>query len=361
MLYHMTQMYENHSIDIEEWNHTSTLELDCVTLFAYPVYAITHDLFLAVGIGNIVIMILLSVVLLGILKGVGCSRYISLLILNLVITPWVFGMLDYTNMLFFGASQYGVKILIPLLAVLLLLKLPKFNDMNKLHKVLTVCAFVLYGGLLFVSTVSTGIYVMICGIAAIFFACIVDFWVRGTWKTNDTKSRIVLLVYSVVVFALGMIIYRQLYPGISKYQMSLTKTDNIQSLFDACFTGLFQVLGATTNDEIKGMSALGIYYCFKKLLVVILLALSVFEIKEILTKKEHYWIRRILSIIFWFNICLLLFYDTRFSASYGLEYRYLLIGIIPALLNLGIWLNDFLKAKMNFKRICCLYLQACLC
>lgn len=51
-IYHFMEVIDNGTLNLPDWNHTTTLELDSAFLFAVPLYYVTHDMFLAMGLAN---------------------------------------------------------------------------------------------------------------------------------------------------------------------------------------------------------------------------------------------------------------------------------------------------------------------
>ena len=72
--YHFMEVIKNGTLKLEDWNHTTTLELDGAFLFAVPLYYITNDIFLSVGIGNIILMILYIFVIYRIMHYAGVNH-----------------------------------------------------------------------------------------------------------------------------------------------------------------------------------------------------------------------------------------------------------------------------------------------
>ena len=339
--YHMVQIVKNGTLNIPNWNHTTTLEIDSALLFAIPIYAITKNLFLSIGIANMCIIALYISVISTIMYYAKVKRTYIFMTLCFILTPWSFGMLEYVNMLFFGASQYAIKTLVPLLAVLVSILFTRYGELPKQGKLLAQLTGILYLALLFVTSLSTGSYVILCGIFPVILSLLLDFWLRGTIEGKYKIPRLIFFVVSIFVFMLGYKLYHDTFLLPSKYNMNLTRTDDLESMVKACFAGVFQVFGAISNEEIKGMSMEGIYYCLKKVVVCFLLIVSITNILQIFQKKEKTWIKRTLNCVFVFNFLLLLVYDTRFTGIEQLEYRYLLIGVIPLMVFAGILINDW--------------------
>lgn len=114
LMYHAVKMWENKSLIIPNWTYMTTGEWDCSSLLAMPIYGMTGNITLSFAVANI-INIVLFVLIIGILmKAVDVPNKYILLALSIIFVPYCWGMLEYTNMLFYSGAQYVYKVLAPL-------------------------------------------------------------------------------------------------------------------------------------------------------------------------------------------------------------------------------------------------------
>ena len=163
-IYHFMEVIDNGTLNIPDWNHTTTLELDSAFLFAVPLYYVTHDMFLAMGLANGIFILLYFWVIYRIMKLNDISLRWIFSVLILTFTPWAVGMLDYFNMMFYQASQYTVKTLVPLVLILLVFQIMKFDFKDRKERGEFIATLVTYTILLYSTSLSTGIYTIVCGI-----------------------------------------------------------------------------------------------------------------------------------------------------------------------------------------------------
>jgi hypothetical protein len=123
-VYHFRQVIAQGTIALPDWYNTTSLELDGSFLFALPLYYLLHNIFLAVGIANLLFIALYIRIVTELLQCAGVQRRLILFTLCLLLTPYSFGMLEYFNMLFFAGACYSMKVLVPLLLILLLSEQP---------------------------------------------------------------------------------------------------------------------------------------------------------------------------------------------------------------------------------------------
>lgn len=348
-IYHFREVIRNGTLNLQNWNHTTSLELDATFLFALPLYYIVHDIFKAVGIANLIYMVLYIIVIGGILKCVHVRRKYIWLTLCLVLTPYAFGMLDYFNMLFYGVTFYGLKTLVPLLCIwnLLLLKEQSTTRREKWCKATVLCVYLFF---LFMTSFSTGIYVILCGIFPICCCALLDIWKSGKWNGRYNWRQAGVLLGSFLVFLVGNILHQKYYGLTSRFNMRLTKIENYAINFRACVRGIFDLFGATISDDIEVLSINGIWYCLKMAFVVLLVFVWLYNLRLLFQKHDEGRIKEFLAVLPLFNFLVLLMADSRYGTNTNIEYRYYLIGAVPMLLLLGIQIDEWCRSINEFQQ-----------
>lgn len=348
-IYHFREVIRNGTLNLQNWNHTTSLELDAAFLFAWPLYYIVRDIFTAVGIANLIYMMLYIIVIGGILKCVHVNRKYILFTICLVLTPYAFGMLDYFNMLFYGVSFYGLKTLVPLLCIwnLLLLEKQSTTRKEKWGKTAVLCVYLFF---LFITSFSTGIYVMLCGIIPICCCVLIDIWKSGKWNGRYNLGQAGVLLGSLPVFIAGCILHQKYYGLTSRFNMRLTKIENYAINFRACVRGIFDLFGATISDDIEVFSINGIWYCLKMAFVVLLVFVWLYNLRLLFQKHEKGTIKEFLAILPLFNFLVLLMADSRYGTNTNIEYRYYLIGAVPMLLLFGMQIDEWCKSFNEFQK-----------
>lgn len=162
---HTMNMWREKSLLIPGWSYTTTLELDCSSILALPLYGILGNIYLAYGIANILFVLIFIAVLFYMFDGEKVEY--PLLAANFVCIPYSLGMLAYFNMMFFCGSQYIMKILIPLLFVGVLLQM---DGRRGEHKKKLIVMSGLYIGLVLLTSVSSGVYVTFTGLIPVIAA-----------------------------------------------------------------------------------------------------------------------------------------------------------------------------------------------
>lgn len=199
VLRHVAEMSDKRTIFLPYWNYITTAELDHSAIFAIPIYILTGDLMFSYATADLINIALWCAVLLRLLKLTGLSRTYRLLAATLIFTLYDFGMLCYSNMLFIGAEHYTHKVLIPLMFITLLL-----TPSEDRRSIPTISLALLQFFLLFISSISSGIYVFICGIFPVIAYLSVAFLLKGTDKDNG--YRLIFCINAFIATASGVII-----------------------------------------------------------------------------------------------------------------------------------------------------------
>jgi hypothetical protein len=201
---------------------------------------------------------------------------------------------------------------------------------------------------------STGFYVLLCGILPVLLGAALQIWKQGGPKPGQCgRKNLSLLTAMILTAAAGYAMHQHYYGLASRTDMKLTKLDNLAVNFRGCIAGLFQVFGAVPSDDIKAMSPQGILYCLRIGAVILLLLAFAAGLKRLFRKTENpSFISGGLTILFLFNFLIVLVSDTRYSGNTNIEYRYLLIGMVPLIPLLGIVLQEKSRAWNPFQSRC---------
>ena len=119
-IYHADRIIQEGTVHLSDWKLTTSLELDSSIFFAIPLTFLTHDIFRSVGLANLIWIIIYLLVIERLTANCGMKLMYRLLAMTAVIITYSFGMLEYFNMLFYSASQYTVRVLVPLVMILTL-------------------------------------------------------------------------------------------------------------------------------------------------------------------------------------------------------------------------------------------------
>lgn len=384
---HIAEMAENGALAIPGWKYTTTAEWDCVTLFALPLYCITHRLYLSLAIGNLIITLMLTSVCFLIFD----EKRTALISANLLLIPYEFGILSYCNMLFYGGSQYSIKVLVPLLLIGVSLKLAALKRDGKKPGPALIAASVILLFLILTTTASSGIYVCMCGIFPIAAAYLIWHYVAGK---RISGIWIVLASAGILLSGAGILINRKVMGGTRADSLSfVTFQEYCDGYISRALAGFFSVFGASTvNGNVYITSAYGVFLFLRILFVLLLIFAIGASLKITVSAFRSLWGRlsdgaessvsgqgtrqasksssndksiseapahsddqavlrdaMLLAAFFW-NLLIILVADVR-AGSPTFEYRYYLIGTVPALFLLAERLSEFHDNTAEKRRI----------
>lgn len=341
VMLHAREMWENKSFRIDNWVETTTMELDCATLLAIPLYGLTHNIFLAFGFANIIMVAIYIAVIYGIFTGIGYSWKQSCLAMNMILVPYSIGMIEYFQMMFYHGAQYSIKILVPLLVVLLL---ARYSKQKGFHKSILVLLF-LTGILAFVSGYSSGIYVLMCGILPVLACLILDFVQSYEYKKYD-KGYFILTGCVTICGVAGYLVNKAQSAVDYGGNMKLTSSEYMAVNARACILGFFDVLHALPDfdEAVQVLSAEGITYVCKSVMVLFLVAAVLANVKRIFQGNGEIKLQKYLVFLFAWNYFVLIFCDSRYAlTNENMEYRYYLLPFVFAMLLASMQLEEWLK------------------
>ncbi len=274
LIRHMYEMAENHTLFLKNWEYITTAELDCAALPAILFYYITRNSFLAYALANIFDIFLWLFVAVCLMRALHLKAEYRALFYCLLFLTYDWGMLQYTNMMFFAGGQYVYKALVPVLLVTILLK-------DKGNKYVDGILYALYAFLLLMTSISSGIFVFITGIFPILLIVwFIELAKNSSFKLN--KDRIfygIITIMSLVITGLGLFICSA--KGVDPNSASVVLKDIDHDFIEAiltCFNYLLALFHPAYVDvELKSLT--GLAMCFNWL-IVFLIVLGLFSIRR---------------------------------------------------------------------------------
>lgn len=343
---HIATMWEEKTLAIPGWSYPSTLEWDCTTLFALPLYGLTKNIYLSCALSNTIFLALFIATIFFLFRGK--ELLYPLVCANLICIPYRVGMLDYYNMLFFAGGQYIVRVLVPLMLIAVLMAAEDLKNMSKREKRAYIAFSVGYMVLLLISSMSSGIYVTACGLVPVWVVYI--FYKFFKWE-KPANSVFLLGAASAVCALGGMIINAQIMGGARGNSMIFCSVYIMLGNVSSCFFGLFELLGgATTALDAAIFTVSGVIMLAKACLTVVILVCGIIALVRCIKKQGDLRLWLLLSIFIWNYFILNVSYARAGSDTY--EYRYHLIGMIPLMCIAAIILVDgFRKNSVQQQRV----------
>lgn len=337
LLRHTIAVAKNGSLYVKNWNTPSTLEWDSSLLVASALYQLTGNIFLSMGISNLLVCIGFVLVVYSIFVKLKLRHIHALIALTLIFTPYATGMLDYSNMLFLSAGQYGMKILIVLMlfSLMLTLRSPKI-------RVSEIILMLFYFPLLFITSVSSGSYVLLCGVLPCAVALLLFALFRLDAKMHLMRPALILLA-SFIVCVGGNLLCARLQASSATSAMQLMGTGGLSANISACLTGLLELFGAVGEEGAAVLSYTGLFRISRLTFVLLLSLFTIHAMRSFFQRNgdAHTMLACALCLsAFVVNTLVLLFSDTTYGAT-TFEYRYHLIGTLPLLLLPGLLWRDF--------------------
>ena len=346
VVYHLKEIVHKGTLVLPDWIGTTSMEFDSTLLFAIPLYAITNNAFLAVGLSDLLIVFIYITAIWSILRVLRVRIGIRFLTLAVIITPYNYDWLDYFKMLFFAHANYSIKALIPIMLILCLLAFDEGGYGVYFSKWKRYTFLCVYLTLLFVTCASTGAYSVICGVAPILFVRILSLWKRGY---GYRAGALPIWATSGIVAAMGVFIYNKIYTGESPITPLVQFGDFTDNLAEV-LVGVFQVFGALITGDVPAYSMMGIFYCLKMffvLVIFIVTALVIYRWMRGATNYDHYIM---FFAVILFNMLILTLGDMR-SGNDFIPYRYLLVGVPVLLIGMGIMLNRYVETHNKLQTV----------
>lgn len=342
----LVEIWRQKTFLIKNWGYQTTVGWDIPLFFAVFIYGVVRDVFLSMGIANCLFIALFVWCVLDILKLTGIRTGNCLIALSFMLVPYTVDALGYLPMLFTGTQSYMMKLLVTLLLMQVFLRIGEKK--NRKATLFSFLCFLLFS---FLSAVSSGIYMLVCGIAPLLAYLIFETFSRCDWKRLLSAQGIVIAA-GILAFGCGIVAAGHWGLTNTASSMKLLTSDKVADNALRCFVGIGELLGAFTSHKTIGVLSLdGIAALFCVLVFAFVVFTVVYYFVRAVKKKEQ---RPAVKIILWIqfvNLCILLLTDTTYGTQ-TFEYRYHIVSIVPAMLLAGVFCND-MKDVLNhyFRRM----------
>ncbi len=333
----LVQIWEQKTYLIENWDYQTTAGWDIPMFFAVPIYGLTGNVFFSMGFVNCLFVSLMVFGIMDILRHCSVTFKHICIVLILFLTPYTLGQLSYVPMLFTGAASYCVKLLVVLLLLDLCVRLECGRSWKSNGVLLT-----LFLGLTLLTVVSSGIYVVVCGILPVLLYIVM----KCLWK-NDLKymiSPVAKVVYmSLGITILGILLSKVFHLTNSSSSMTLLPLEEVGQNAVACFVSVFELFGGFLPGQGYAIMSLKGILCLVSILVVVFIigVILYYGIRVLRKKEKRSLVLYVLSLLF-VNVGIFLVTDTSYSDSM-FECRYHIIPMVVAMLLVGVFLKDMRK------------------
>ena len=349
MLYsHTIHMWEQKKLVIPNYQEETFFHLDTSCILALPLYGLTHDIFLAYGISNIIFLLLTLFIMNDLLRRLDVKdvyRYAGLL---LYIIPYRLGLAQYLNMLFFECSFYNVCILVTVLAIdLFLYKKPETPD--KKERIRYYAMLVIYALFTVLTAFSRGTYTLLVALlpAILCYALDVILSPEGLKHIERSKVAVVLVTFASYAAGMGYARLNGFVPEKTGYKLIYVR--DLVDNFVGVIWGHFCIFIGLTDPDV--FTKEGIFQLILTAYAILIIILMIFNLKHAFKDEKYSSALRYLTIIYLWNCAILGMTDSH-DSTWGFPERYLLPGFVPLLLSAPVMLTYMEKIKRDLLRQC---------
>lgn len=319
---HCVEMWKN-GIFLQDYNYFSTIENDNAAFLGAPIYMITHNLNLALGIAHILTFTFCIWILHDIFKNLQVSKECFLITVFLFFTPYSLGQLAWSNMFFLSVGQYEFRILV----LLLLLDLMLLCDSQKYGKRKLWILTAIYSCLSLWTAISCGNYVLFMIVGPFILKAGFDILLQQKFQMNTDKNK-VLIIAAITAF-LGWQIHNHFAGPSHRNTLSLISAENFFKNFENCIAGIYLLFGGLTREhEISIFSIHGIGIILRFLLISFLLFLT---IKELFLAKRRKMLSSYFSSFALVNLSVLMLTNSQYGSTV-FEERYHILWCVLLLI-----------------------------
>jgi len=309
---HGVEMWRN-GLFLKDFNYFSTMEIDNAAFFAVPMYLLTGNLGLSLGIVHVILYVLCICLISCLFRNAGYDKKYGLLAIFLLFTPYMIHGLDWANMMFVTVGQYEFRV-IALISItnLLLMALNVKTDAKKWIPLL-IFNFLLC----FWTSLSCGNYVILMIVLpfCLFYVFI-----------NCISEKIIINKYIVVVFASTILacVFALAIRGheigeTSRSSLALLTADTFSANLLNCITGFFMLFGGLTQEpDVPIFTMPAILRIIKFVFISACLVITYMKLKKMKTTDYFHYMFIFVAVV---NLAVMILAFTRYGAII-FEYRY---------------------------------------
>lgn len=330
----LVEIWKQKTFLIEDWEYQTTLGWDIPMSLAVFFYAVTKNVFFSMGLANVIITLCMIVVIYDILRECKITVANRLFCLMIFLMPYSRGQLGYAPMLFTGTASYSFKILIPLL---LLDAYLRFRD-NKKRKL----SFVIAGlgiALSFLTGLSSGVYVLLCGVLPLIISFVVTLVIRRDYKGLLEKRKIIIYA-ALFCGMIGFVINSSLNLVSHTNTMNFLTADKVCSNLGNCIVAIWELFGGFARGrEVPIISLEGIVQLCGWFIGSFIIFVIIFYFIKVLRGRENREIIHGIVGIQFVNFMVFVLADLSYTEN-QFEARYHIIPIVLGMLLVPFFFKD---------------------
>lgn len=319
---HAIEMWKN-GIFLQDYNYFSTIEIDNAAFLGAPIYMITRNLNLALGVGHLLTYGCTICILYDIFQNLNASKENFFLAVLFLYTPYVTGQSSWNNMFFLSVGQYEFRII----TFLLLIDLMLICDLKKYKRFHFLIIASAYLGISFWTAISSGNYVLFMIVSPFVLKVLVDMLLLEKIELNTRKTK--TLIIAVIAAFIGWQIHNH-FAGIShRNELPLISAQDFFLNLGNCIAGIYLLFGGLTRDP--SYSIFSIHGIWTLLRFAFISGLFFLVFKELFFIKRNKKLSSYFSVFAFVNLSVLLLTNSNYG-SLVFEERYHILWCVMLLL-----------------------------
>lgn len=357
------ETWKQKKLFLDNWAWQTTLGWDSPILLAWLFYGFIDDVFVAMGLANLVFIALFCLVLYSIIRQLELSPVATLLFFCIIFTPYM-SMPDNANniqyffMMYVDSASYLVKVLIVFFLFLVHDRL-QTEGIRKFTVCLVAGSYVA----LLLTSISSGYFALIFAVAPMLTVYIIHGMIHNQWDSSKVRTGIYLLG-CILVSLIGKAIASRFF-GFESHDTDAVWTalaqfwDNLHSIFVGylSFTGALPFYEGTNI-----LDKFGVGYLFRFFLGMVILVGAIFGIYQVIkqikrNRLSNYMSMQMAGVILINLLVFVLCYTTYGAAIF--EVRYLIIIFVVMAMFAAKWVSQVVFFSKN--RSCKVLISLALC
>lgn len=316
---HAVEMWRNNTIFLQNFGYTTSMEIDCASFFAAPIYMLTGSYGLGVAIAHLVLDGILAYAIYNLLKNIDVTYEFRILGILLVFLPYQAGQLSWDNMLFLSVGQYEFRATAAVLLFMLFSSKGKFAVKQWIE--LAVCEFYIA-----LTVLSAGNYLLIILLIPV---ALYEVFVILTKQKIDLKDRTLrITVLSMAVGCSAFMLRGAMNISTHRGNMNIIKETEFANNILSCITGAFALFGGLPNYDLAIFTVEGIGLLTRFVVSCVIFGMGIVAFRSI-GRMENQCRNFMMRFLFLLGVNMFVFlYSNTTYGSAVFEYRYHIVWSI---------------------------------
>ena len=335
--FHSIEVWRQKTLFLKEYQYATTADLDSIVGIVALLFGITHNIMFSQAIGNSLVIILYLYLINRLFNATGIRKEVRIACEILLIIPYTWEQLGYVSMLFTNSACNSIRYVMPILLSSVVISMNAKEPFGRyIGRLFLLCIVAFFVGL------SSGLYVLLCGIFPFILAEFIHMLFAGKWECLKNR-RMIVIVITTIICMVGYLLEGPLGFTNKANTMALMDANSFIDGISISFIGIYQLFGGIAATEgIAFNSIEGIRILLNWMVATVAIISVVYNIIKLIKKKANMPMYLVYALcVFGVNELALLLLKTSYGGGLS-EFRYHIMSAFAMFILIAGFVNDII-------------------